>query len=344
MTSICSIGSGGAIRLGAGIVADGFDSQAEVRIQTHVHGDHMNGFESSKGNGTILCTHPTRDLLIATRSKFLRFNGNLTALALGECWTSPSGAVVTLFDARHIVGSAQALVAVPNGLRTLYSGDFAWPNEPPEEVDELVLDATYGSPSSVRRYSQADAEQRFLEEALTRVKSGPVTVKAHPGTLQRAIALLSAATVVPLLGTPRQHAESQVWAKHGHDQGPLMSTTSAQGEAAFAEGRYVLFYGTGDKLPDLQPAEHRITLSAFGAPEDDPILMLSERHVRIALSDHADFAETIEYVRAVRPHRVITDGSRSPHAAALAEAIKARLAILAEPAFPDASSLARGWV
>jgi Cft2 family RNA processing exonuclease len=343
MTDLCSIGAGGAVRLGGGVVADGFDSDAQVRVQTHVHGDHMAGFDSSKGNGVVVCSHPTRDLLIATKSKFLRFAANVVPLDLGAAWTAPSGAAVTLLDARHMSGSSQVLVEHPGGMRTAYSGDFSWPCDPVESPDELVLDATYGSPTSVRMYSQAQAEERFVEEALARLKNGPVSVKAHRGTLQRAIALLAEATTMPLLGSSGQCAESAVWAAHGHAQGTLVDIDCAEGHAAAGAGRYVVFYGTGDRLPDLRPGEHRITLSAFGAPELDPYLAISERHCRVALSDHADFDGTLEYVATAKPRAVLTDASRSPHAVVLAEQITSRLGIPARAVDADTSALGRGW-
>lgn len=343
MNGVCSIGAGGAVRLGGAIVADGFDSDAQVRVQTHVHGDHLAGFDSSKGNGLIVCSQPTRDLLIATRSRFLRFAANVIPIELGQAWMSPGGSAVTLLDARHMSGSTQVLVEHADGTRTAYSGDFFWPCEPPDRPDELVLDATYGTPGSVRKYSQADAEARFVDEALARLKTGPVTVKAHRGTLQRAIALLGECTTMPMLGTAGQCAESAVWAAYGHAQATLVDVDCPEGVAAVATRRYVLFYGTGDRLPDLQPGEHRITLSAFGAPELDPYLAISERHVRVALSDHADFDGTLEYVATSKPKAVLTDASRSPHAAVLAEQITSRLGIPARPVEADTSALGRGW-
>ena len=344
MSGLCSVGAGGAVRLGGGVVADGFDSEAQVRAQTHLHADHMAGFESSKGNGQIVCTPQTRDLLVAVRNRALRFASNVIPLECGQPWTAPSGAKIILYDAQHMTGSAQVLVEQPGGFRTAYTGDFSWPCRPADEPDELVLDATYGSPTSVRRYTQSQAEERFVEEALARLKSGQVSVMSHRGTLQRAIALLAQATTFPLLGTSGQVAESRVWAEHGRLDGPLADAASPYGRDAVAEGRCVMFFGPGDRLPDLRAAEHRITLSAFATTSStDPFLALGERHVRVALTDHADFDGTLEYVKESRPRRVVTDGSRSMHAAVLAAELTSRLGIPAAPAYADGPALGRGW-
>jgi len=44
---------------------------------------------------------------------------------------------------------------------------------------------------------------------------------------------------------------------------------------------------------------------------DDPLRELSERAYSIALSNHADFNETIDYVRATKAKFVITDNTRN---------------------------------
>jgi len=170
----------------------------------------MAGFASSKGLGVVVSTTATRDLLIAAMNADLGYRRNLHAVPTGVTYQASDGSVILLEDAGHIAGSAQVQVTDSDGYRTGYSGDFAWPLEAVIEVDELVVDATYGSPTSVRRYSQAEAEGRFVEEALSRLKTGPVIVHAHRGTLQRAIGLLDNSTSMPLLGSRLQREESLV--------------------------------------------------------------------------------------------------------------------------------------
>ena len=67
-----------------------------------------------------------------------------------------------------------------------------------------------------------------------------------------------------------------------------------------ANGRYIRLYSKGDKVPVELPEGVRITLSAFMARRDDPVLEYSARAYRVALSNHADFRGTLEYVRTTK--------------------------------------------
>jgi putative mRNA 3-end processing factor len=326
------------VRLGVGVVADGFDFDSGVRVQTHVHDDHLARFEDSKATGRVVCSKATRELLIAMKNADLKYRSNFIGLEYGEVWTfedaSGNAATVELLPSGHMVGAAQVAVTAADGYRTGYSGDFSWPLTETMSVNELVLDATYGSPdTNRRRYDQQQAEERFVEESLRRSKEGPLVIYAHRGTLQRAISLLEDSCRLPMLGSRAQRAESTVCAKFGFVQAELLDPESELGRAARASGAYVEFIGTGDPQREMKSNEHRIRLSASITQMGDPYLDITPRYCRIALSDHADFDGTMEYVSAVAPDLVLTDASRSPHhAVQLAEAIHAQLGIPAEAA------------
>jgi len=328
-----SIAADGTIDLGSGIVADGFRHDASVRVQSHVHADHLAGFDESKGTGKIVCTKATKALLVAMRGADLAFRSNFigldydTPFAVAE--EGGGHASITLLPSGHMVGAAQTLVEASDGYRTGYSGDFAMPLDDIMHVDELVIDATYGSPDTSRRgYTQAQAEERFVEEVLRRAKLGTVVVYAHRGTLQRAIALLDDTCRLPMLGSPGQRAESDVHAKFGYIQSALLDPASLEGKAARESGSYIEFVGTGDPQRELRPGEHKIKLSASITQMDNPYLEITPRYCRIAITDHADFEGTCDYIDAVKPSLVVTDAARSTgHAVRLAEAVKARMGI-----------------
>jgi hypothetical protein len=97
------------------------------------------------------------------------------------------------------------------------------------------------------------------------------------------------------------------------------------------EGKYIRFYGMGDQFPVQLETGSSITLSAFMTNFKTPVLEYSDRALRIALTDHADFDGTLEYVKASGAKYVLTDNSRGGHAIELAREIKDRLNIEAAP-------------
>ena len=76
----------------------------------------------------------------------------------------------------------------------------------------------------------------------------------------------------------------------------------------------------------------RILVSGWEFAE--PCRQIDEKEYVIALSDHSDFEELIDYVRRCRPKLVITDNYRIGYAKVLAKEIKRRLGIRAVAAPP----------
>src|SRR2546427_7965574 len=72
-----------SVFLGNKVSCDGFHRDFKLRVQTHIHDDHMDGFETSKGFQDILMSEPTKKLLSAEFNADLDFRENLKALKLG---------------------------------------------------------------------------------------------------------------------------------------------------------------------------------------------------------------------------------------------------------------------
>ena len=72
------------------------------------------------------------------------------------------------------------------------------------------------------------------------------------------------------------------------------------------------------------------SLSAFMNKTTDPVMEYSDRGYSVALSGHADFNGTLEYILATGTKYVVTDNTRG-HGVELALAIKHRLGIDARP-------------
>jgi len=326
---ICITGSG-VIILGPDITCDGFHRDFPVRVQTHIHSDHMQHFETSKGLQHIYCSHPTRQLLVVEFNAEMPARRNVIGLDFGveeKIRTSH----LKLVPAEHILGSVQVGVQLKCGNRVGYSGDFQWPMANVIKVDELVLDSTYGSPSCVRKYSQSEAEEELLRIATDSLAYGPLYIKSHRGTLQRGLQVLSEIQRCPMVVSPRLAAEIDVYRKCGYPIGPVVSSKSPDGIAILKDSRFMRFYGKGDKFPVQITNGTTITLSAFMAPRDNPVLEYSDRAFRVALTDHADFEGTLAYIKETGAKYVLTDNSRGGHAHELAQAITHRLGIEAEP-------------
>lgn len=222
------------------------------------------------------------------------------------------------------------MVELPNGRVLGYSGDFQWPLDDVIEVEALVVDSTYGGPKSVRKYSQAEAEERLLELVTGQLKSGPVHIKAHRGTIQRALQLLSGNVACPLVCSSRLCNEIAVYQKFGYGIETVLPINSPEAKRLKKSDRYIRLYGKGDAGPVELSIGTMIVLSAYMLSGENPVLEYSQRSFRVALSNHADFFGTLEYIRATGAKYVVADNTRG-HGVELATEIKARLGIDARP-------------
>ena len=329
--TVVDVLEGGAVCLGSKVVCDGFAEGYPFRVQTHIHDDHMGEFDKSKGFQDFLISPETFALLVAERNADLEFRDNFRQLKRGDEEVLDDDSRVSLFPSNHMLGSCQVAVELPNGLRIGYSGDFGWPLDEVIKVDQLVVDGTYGSPSSVRRYTQAEAEECLLTIVCERLRYGSVHIKAHRGTIERVLHVLGDNVGVPILATERLIREVKVYQNYGFAIGSLEALNSDAGKSAMKERAYVRLYSKGDGFGNEPIGGTSVTCSAFMASADHPLMRYSERAYRVALSNHADFDETIAYVEATGAKRVITDNTRN-HGVDLAIAINSLLqGVRAEP-------------
>jgi putative mRNA 3-end processing factor len=329
----------GAVSIGPDVTCDGFLHAAKARVQTHIHSDHMVGFNSSKGCQEIILSKPTRQLLIVEYNADLPYRSNLKSLgdrALHEV----NGSKVSLVPSGHMLGAVQVLVELSDGLRLGYSSDFSWPIDDVIQVDALVVDATYGSPGSIREYTQGECETCFLDLVKRLLVRGPVYIYAHRGSLQRALQLLSDEIDCPLVGSSRLCKEVAVYREFGYAIGKVTPSGSSECATLLKQPRFVRFFGTGDQRPTDTGSVSVVKLSAYFARPDDPVIEYSPRSFGVALSNHADFDGTLEYVRSTGAKYVVTDNTRGGKAYELALEIKQRLGI---EACPSSNFESREW-
>jgi putative mRNA 3-end processing factor len=318
----------GAVILSGKVCCDGFLHVASVRVQTHVHMDHLDGFESSKGFQTIVTSEGTMALLCCEFDADLPYRSNIISLP-SDGSVNIGDAKITLASSGHMLGCVQVKVETSDGLRLGYSGDFQWPCDEVIEVDELVVDSTYGSPESVRNYSQDECEYKLLQLVKQRLPRGPIHIYAHRGTMQRALQLLTGEIDAPIIASNRLAKEVEIYRRFGYPIGKLVDATTIAGREIGKTQRYVKLYGTGDSKPaDVRGTT--IKLTAYFSRPDEPMTEYSERSYGIALSNHADFKGTLEYVQATGARRVVTDNTRGKGVELAAE-IRRRLGIEAVP-------------
>jgi putative mRNA 3-end processing factor len=320
----------GAVSLGPNVVCDGFLLACKARVQTHMHLDHMASFETSKGFQDILLSGATYQLLCLERNADLPYRSNLRVLPEGRSY-AVGESVVTVQSSGHMLGAIQVQVELQDGRRVGYSGDFQWPLYKVIAVDALVLDGTYGSPASVREYSQGEAETRFLELVHGSLARGAIHIFAHRGTLHRALQILTGNVDAPFVASRPLCREVDLYRSFGYAVQRLLPADSPEGTEARRAGRFIWFYGTGDPRPVDIGDGVTMSLSAYLARPDDPVIQYSERAYGVALSNHADFNGTLEYVKATGAQFVVTDNSRGGKGYELALEIKSRLGIEARP-------------
>ena len=329
----------GTVNLGSDVCCDGFSRNAKARVQTHIHVDHMDGFDTSKGHQKILVTEATKKLLIAELNADLKYRANLKALELCTPYQIGSS-LVSLVSSQHMLGAVQVLVELEDGMRVGYSGDFSWPLENVIQTDGLVVDSTYGNPESVREFTQGECEERFISLVRRQLALGPLILKAHRGTLHRGLQVLNGTIECPLIGSERLCQEVQVYRDFGYTIGKVFPTGSEEATQAIQDPRHIRIYGAGDAAPSDIDRGSRVTLSAYFTRPDDPVVEYTHRAFAVALSDHADFNGTLEYIRASGAKFVVTDNSRGGRAYGLATEITRRLGI---PARPSTNYESRSW-
>ena len=332
----------GGIVLGRNFTCDGFywdeddyESSPKYRIQTHAHEDHMAQFERSKRfqNKGIICTNPTKDLLVMKRKGNLSiFNGFIT-LENNEK-KEIGNEILEVRDANHIIGTIQVKVTLSDGKSIGYSSDFYWPCDP-IKVDELVVDSTYGDPKSIMKYNPADIEKQFVEIALAPNKTQ--IVMGHRGRIQYCLSnLLYGNCNKPIYATQNVRDTCKVYEKYGF---PMPEIRKLEDETSIEEI---------EKIPSLvfmHSSEWRqfpwyneytkIILSAYMQRNQSGITEHSDGGFTIPITDHADFLGTLNYIKATGARIVYPYGNDGGNSIALARYINEEMegvdAVILEP-------------
>ena len=315
----------GAVLLGNSVACDAFDETRPLRVVTHAHADHLVGLRRSlRSCEKVLMTAATRDLIEVMNGSFGLADGNVETLDYGET-VQYGDERVTLVKAEHIMGAAQVLVEDASGNRVAYTGDFRLDGTPVLGCDTLVVEATYGTPSC-RRPFKMDVKELLVSMVEKKLRDGTVYVFGFHGKLQEVMQILHDADVsVPFVMPERVFHVSQVCEQHGMQLGCLTPSTAKEGRTLLDENLPCVAFYHMNSRGHVGLNNSRICVS--GWEFHSPCRQIGAKEHLIALSDHSDFDDLIEYVRRSKPKHVITDNYRVSHGETLAKEISKRLGI-----------------
>jgi putative mRNA 3-end processing factor len=323
----------GAIQLGKLITCDGFLDNDGYRVQTHIHEDHLVDFSTSLGyqKGVIL-TQPSLELVSSIKNEpALSYRRNVHIVKGGEL-RKFDNFKIKLLDSTHMLGSVQVGVYYNNGFNCGYSGDFSWPLDEVIQVDVLVIDSTYGSPDSVRKITQEKVEEYLLDLVIDHYHEAPLIIIAKRGTLERAMHCIRCNIDLPFIVSKKLEKEIEIFNKYGYGIENYFITSSNEGKDILKSKRYIRFFGSGDILPGFTEDYIIINLKGiFGRLH--PIIDHGNKSFTVAYSNHADFNETLNYIKASNAKIVVTDPTRAgfKNANKLAKEIQKKLNIKAYP-------------
>src|SRR5262249_16928149 len=152
----------------------------------------------------------------------------------------------------------------------------------------------------------------------------------YRGTIERVLHVLGGNVGVPILASPRLIKEAAVYKNHGFASETLTALGSEAAADAARRRSFVRLYSKGDGFDAEQIEGSSVTISAYMAERTHPLTIYSDRAYKVAMSNHADFNGTLEYIRMTGAKRVVTDNTRNS-GCQLALAIMNHLGIEAEP-------------
>jgi putative mRNA 3-end processing factor len=256
--------------------------------------------------------------------------GTVKTLDYGEEFTYEDE-TLTLHYADHILGTAQVLVEDKEQTRMLYTSDFRYSRTPLVETDMLVMEATYGDPVRVRPFGMM-AEGILISLVEQGLKRGPVYVFGYHGKLQKMMRILYEAKVkTPFVVPEKIFRVSKVCEQHGMKLGrQLLPFDGEQSQSMLSKNEpCVVFHHLYSKKKVEGEA---LRIYASGWEFRKPCRRVGKDEYTVALSDHSDFNELLQYVERCKPELVITDNHRSEAARIFAKEIEKRLKIPAKAA------------
>jgi len=270
-------------------------SYSDVFI-THAHFDHAKGFSFS--GPKKVSTDETAKIV----TTYGREINDWKPLPLEKRVKIDELEVVS-HNAGHVLGSALYEVITPEG-NIVYTGDLQFKDSltmkaaEPISCDILIIESTFGSPS-FRFPDREVIAQEMVEWAEKPCKNGKVpTFKADSlGNAQEVTKAFNMHTKLAVAVHWRIAQINEIYKAHGVNL-EFLDARSEEASEAVSSGECVFVAPKNINLtthPELEPA--LVSGWALWTRKDENAF---------ALSDHADFNQLIEFVKACKPRSVLT--------------------------------------
>jgi len=266
-------------------------------VISHAHSDHV----AEDRRMPVFATVETAELL-----RLRGHVGEIVALPYDR-WQEFRGWRMKLLPAGHILGSAQVLVERDDGRRLLYTGDMkvrpGRTAEPArfERADDLVIECTFGLP--IFRFPGDQEIAGSMTEFAHRCFENdeiPIFTGYSLGKSQEIMAILAEAGIATLVH-PSTWQISKVYERFGVGLGDVARFS---GRGRRERRAWVMPPSSGGELMRAHPRARLCYASGWALLESRR--RASGATLLAPLSDHADYYDLFDAIRAVEPARVWT--------------------------------------
>ncbi len=316
-----------AVKLGA-VFCDGYWEQQRIGAFSHFHADHIRAIENCIAEYDHMITHPiTFQGLCALKP----------GLRLREQWITQdydtvfkfSGGSVRLLKANHIPGSSQIHVEYA-GHTLLYSGDFSYPDVQTRHADHLVIDATHGDPWYDGKTDRQSVKNRMFEHINDVLETNHrITVHASAGTLQELIRHFEmgckrrfADDVVLVMDHKQETVLHSIYHEESSEFRQIVPYDTSEFGAVIRTNKKCVIFLTNGIINDELDKFYRIVVDAYRFEKGSSPIIPFDGGCRFNLAAHASIDDIYQYIEAINPKFVVTDGSRSSYARQLAKLIE----------------------
>ena len=274
------------------VVADARSAVGDVNVVSHAHADHL----PRDGRAPVVCSAATAALVEARTGRDVTYDDSAPG--------------VDLFPAGHIVGSRAARIE-SDGRRYLYTGDVSTRDRlslsgfEPVDADVLVVESTYGRPE-YRFPDQRELEGR-IEDWMADTTGRPLFLFGYSLGRAQELQLLASRATNRRIVAHASVAETNAVVESVSDL-DLPAVPYDRIDGLDADDVFVVptHLARRDWVTDLAERVDAVKAGFSGWAVDESFRYRGGYDETFVLSDHCDFGELVDLVRAVDPDVVYT--------------------------------------